>query len=148
MIVLLLHAAATWAMVGLIWFVQVVHYPLFADVDAAAFGSYHRRHMKRTIPVVATFMLIELLTAVWLVWVLRDQGGWVPIAAWCGLALVLVNAVVTATLSMPCHRRLSEGFDARCNARLVASNWLSTLAWSVRGIIALWLIGAVGAGRG
>lgn len=29
---LLVHAAATWAMVGLVWFVQVVHYPLFAQV--------------------------------------------------------------------------------------------------------------------
>ena len=28
------HAAATWALVGLIWTVQVVHYPLFALVGA------------------------------------------------------------------------------------------------------------------
>ena len=31
-LLLLLHAAATLFMTGLIWFVQVVHYPLFARV--------------------------------------------------------------------------------------------------------------------
>ncbi|MCK6525129.1 hypothetical protein L6R49_27300, partial [Myxococcota bacterium] len=31
-LLLLIHAAATWFMVGLIWFVQIVHYPLFSAV--------------------------------------------------------------------------------------------------------------------
>ena len=38
--VLLAHAAATLFMVGLIWFVQVVHYPLFARVGPDAFVPY------------------------------------------------------------------------------------------------------------
>ena len=34
MLLLLLHAGATFFMCGLIWFVQIVHYPLFAQVGS------------------------------------------------------------------------------------------------------------------
>ena len=37
--VLLTHLAATLYMVGVIWFVQVVHYPLFARAGAEGFAS-------------------------------------------------------------------------------------------------------------
>ncbi len=39
MTALVLGAAATWAMVGLIWFVQLVHYPLLARFSAATPGA-------------------------------------------------------------------------------------------------------------
>jgi sterol desaturase/sphingolipid hydroxylase (fatty acid hydroxylase superfamily) len=59
------NLAATWFMVGLIWFVQVVHYPLFAAVPAGEpFAAYHRQHVRRTTWVVAPVMLVELVTAV------------------------------------------------------------------------------------
>ena len=35
--IVLLQLASTLAMVGLIWFVQVVHYPLFEKVGAGGF---------------------------------------------------------------------------------------------------------------
>lgn len=42
------HLFATAAMVGLIWFVQVVHYPLFASVGADGFTDYETAHRRRT----------------------------------------------------------------------------------------------------
>ena len=58
-----LHMFSTLAMVGLIWFVQVVHYPLFSSVGQSPFPEYERLHQKRTTLVVAPLMLIEALTA-------------------------------------------------------------------------------------
>ncbi len=43
--VLVIHAAITWALVGLIWTIQVVHYPLLKNVGQAEFVAYHDRHM-------------------------------------------------------------------------------------------------------
>jgi hypothetical protein len=40
---LLVHGFATLYMTGLIWFVQLVHYPLFAQVGRHAHLSYHPR---------------------------------------------------------------------------------------------------------
>lgn len=41
---LITHAAATLWMTGLIWFVQVVHYPLFALVGSTGFAAYESAH--------------------------------------------------------------------------------------------------------
>jgi hypothetical protein len=46
--VLLLQAAATLFMTGVIWFVQVVHYPLMARVGAAGFPDYEAAHARLT----------------------------------------------------------------------------------------------------
>ena len=131
---LLLHAATTLFMVGVIWFVQVVHYPLFSRVGEAAFPEYERHHARRTGWVVAMPMLLELGTATATVWCL---GGALP---WCGLGLLAVAWVSTGLWQVPAHRRLAGGFDAVTHRRLVRTNWVRTVAWSARGIIACALI--------
>jgi hypothetical protein len=61
--VLLIHALVTWFMTGLIWFVQVVHYPLMAAVGSPGFAAYEAAHSRRTTWVVAPVMLAEAATA-------------------------------------------------------------------------------------
>ncbi|MHC5004844.1 MAG: hypothetical protein ACYTJ0_17175 [Planctomycetota bacterium] len=132
--VLLLHAGATLAMAGLIWFVQIVHYPLMADVGAAGFVPYEHRHVRLTTTVVGPLMLTELVTA--LIIAVGDGTA----LAWAGLGLVGLVWASTAMLQVPCHRQLEQGFDAEIIRRLVATNWLRTAAWSARGVIALLLL--------
>lgn len=138
--VLLLHVAATWAMVGLIWFVQVVHYPMFALVGADGFARYEQVHAMRTTWVVAPLMLTELATGVLLVAVrpvALPQGALVA-----GLALLVVIRLSTAFLSVPRHTALAAGFDAAVHGALVTTNWVRTIAWTLRGSLVLWLVGA------
>jgi hypothetical protein len=66
-LVLVLHFASTFYMVGLVWFVQRVHYPLFAGVGSQQFPAYERAHVTRTNPVVGPAMLMEAATALALV---------------------------------------------------------------------------------
>jgi len=67
------HAAATLVMVGVIWFVQVVHYPLMARVSASQFAAYEHEHQNRTTFVVAPTMLIEAV-AQRFCWLLRRRA--------------------------------------------------------------------------
>ena len=62
----ILHLVCTLLMLGVILFVQVVHYPLFAQVGAVSFKRYEALHTVRTTWVVAPLMVGELLTALWL----------------------------------------------------------------------------------
>ena len=131
---LLVHAATTLFMAGIIWFVQIVHYPLFSRVGDAAFSEYERHHARRTGWVVAMPMFLELGTAIATVSVI---GG---ALAWCGLGLLAIAWVSTGLWQVPAHRRLEGGFDAVTHRRLVKTNWVRTVAWSVRGIIACALL--------
>jgi hypothetical protein len=54
--------------------------------------------------------------------------------------LVVVIWFSTFLLQVPCHTRLSQGFDAQIHAQLVSTNWIRTLAWSARAVVAMGMI--------
>ncbi len=122
------HHAATWALIGLIWTIQLVHYPLFANVGRESFVAYHLRHTRRITWIAAPLMLGELVTAGLLVF----GGSRDP---WLLASLVPLgfNWLSTGLVQIPLHQKLAAGFDVRGHQRLVATNWWRTMAWSLRG---------------
>ena len=138
MTLLLIHAAATLYMAGLIWFVQVVHYPLMACVGPEGFADYESRHQCLTTWVVGPPMLTEMVCAIGLLWALPD--GVPTWTCYAGLGLLIVIWLSTAFLQVPRHRELEAGFDTIVHRRLVQSNWLRTIGWTLRGAIALGMI--------
>ncbi len=138
-----LQFLSTAAMFGLIWFVQVVHYPLFLAVGPDHFAAYEAAHANRTTYIVAPLMLVELVTALaMLAPALRPAAVSVP-AAWLGAALVGVIWSSTALVQVPLHHRLQGGYSAETIARLVATNWVRTAAWTARAALLLrWALGA------
>ncbi len=128
------HLLATAAMVGLIWFVQVVHYPLFAAVGSGGFAQYEQLHQRRTSFVVGPLMAIEGGTAVWLA--LVPPHGVARLWPLLGLAGLGVIHASTVMLQVPQHNALAGGYDPARVRRLVRTNWVRTVGWSIRGIIA------------
>jgi hypothetical protein len=141
---LLTHAAATLVMVGVIWFVQIVHYPLFDRVGRAGFPIYAVDHQQRTLVVVGPTMLVELLTSLLLL--IRHWAGPEAPWLWVGAGLLGVIWLSTAFLQVPRHCELAAGFDEEAHRLLVLTNWLRTGAWSSRGMLALFLIDRMMAG--
>lgn len=137
-LLLLAHVGATFFMVGLIWFVQIVHYPLFDQVGREIFSAYETAHTRLTTYVVGPPMLIEAITAGLLLW-LRPSGV-MPWQVWLGAGLLAIVWLSTAFLQVPQHNILSVGFDPAAYRTLVATNWLRTVAWSLRGLLALSMI--------
>lgn len=133
----LAHLFATLTMFGVIWTVQLVHYPLFAGVGVDGFPAYEAAHKARITWIVLPAMLLELSTAIALVWRRPDVlPGW---AVWLGLGLVGVVWVSTAFVQVPLHTTLSAAFDGEVHERLVRSNWIRTAAWSLRAGLVLWM---------
>ena len=132
------HLAVTWALVGLIWTIHLVHYPVFALATGPSFRAVHEHHMARITFLVGPLMLVELATAVWL-W--REPppgtggGGW-----WLALLLLVVFIWVdTALLAAPAHGRFERGFDAGAHALLMRADLARALAWTVRGGLLVWI---------
>mgnify|MGYP007073333400 CR=1 FL=1 len=123
------NVVCTLLLAGLIWFVQVVHYPLFGHVGVAESARYAEAHQRRTTWVVAPLMIGELLTAAALPF-------WGPVelsSAACGMGLLLVVVIWWSTfrIQVPLHERLLAGYTAAVGERLVRTNWLRTWAWSL-----------------
>ena len=139
--VLLVHVAATVFMVGLIWFVQVVHYPLFGRVGEDGFAAYSTAHSRLTGLVVGPPMLVEAATAVALV--VRPPQGVSFLVPLLGLVLLAVVWLSTAFLQSPQHGVLGRGFVANAHRFLVRTNWIRTICWSGRGLLVLWMTAGV-----
>ena len=135
MTVLLAHVGATWFMVGLIWTIQLVHYPLFARVGGDDFPAYEAEHTRRMGWLLALPAPIEVLTGGLLVWMRPDS---VPL--WLVLAsgsLLFGIWVMTVAVQVPLHGHLIQRFDATRVASLVRSNRWRASAWTLRGLAVL-----------
>ena len=137
-LILLLQAATTLAMVGLIWFVQIVHYPLFGQIGHDRFAEYEQQHQSRTTLVVAPLMLVEASTALLLIWI-RPEG----VAIWAaivGATLLVLIWASTFFWQVPTHAKLEDSFNERAHSWLVRSNWVRTVGWSARGLLVCGMI--------
>lgn len=133
MMILLLHTLCTFFLLGMIWFVQIVHYPLMGMIPADVFYSYEIANIYRTTMVVSIPFVLEALTGLWLYW--RGVSG---IAHWrfrWGLWLIAFIWLSSAVFQIPAYFYLSKELTPTVHAFLVYTNWLRTLAWSLRSLL-------------
>jgi hypothetical protein len=133
---MLAHVAFTWLMVGVIWIVQLVQYPLFRLVPPAGLPPFAQAHASGISLLVAPAMVLEVLTGLALFWLI-PKGMGLTFWLWFGLVLLACIWLATALLSVPCHQQLALEYDATVIERLVATNWVRTLLWSLRGVAVL-----------
>jgi len=118
---LVIHAAVTWALLGLIWTIQVVHYPLLKNVGQREFIAYHDRHMALITWIVGPLMLAEIGSAGLLFF--YGERSALFLFSLAVLALVWVS---TAATQIPLHQKLTQGHSPDTIDRLVQTNWWRT----------------------
>ncbi len=140
MSIMLACVFSTFAMTGLIWFVQIVHYPLFAAVGRDQFVAYEGRHTVLTTWVVMPLMMVELGSSIWLA--VHPLSGWNGLLIAAAILTVLIW-LSTFFLQVPQHRILERGFDEAAWRFLVNSNWVRTVLWTARSAILCWMLGSM-----
>ena len=150
--VLIAQIMASTTMAAIAWFVQVVHYPLFALLPSSgseaveadgtsrtAARDYHDENLRRTRPIVLVPMVVEAASAAWLA--IYPPAAVGRGAAIAGLSLVAIVVLSTALVQVPLHESLRSG-DAPAETvdRLVRSTRIRTAAWSARAALAAWML--------
>ena len=128
-------------MVGLIWTIHYVHYPLFADVGESTYISFQAEHVARIGRLLFVPWLTEGITLLGIL-VIAFLGGrkdWRVPAVINGAAMAVV-LVISGFWSAPAHARLADGFDKSVHDQLMTVNLIRTLAWSVCGVCAIWIV--------
>ena len=134
----ILNAVSTWAMVGVIWIVQLVHYPLLALVGTDRSVEVAEKHQRAISFVVGPPMAVEGITTLLLLVSRPDSVPvWMP---WFGAFSLAVALACTVLLSVPRHARMAASPDAEVGAELVRTNWPRTIAWSAHGAICLTML--------
>lgn len=140
----LVHVLATWFMVGMIWTIHTVHYPLFAEVGEATYVAFQSAHVDRIGRLLLVPWLVEGVTLLGLLAIAfpgGQRGIRVPVAI--GAVAMAVVLVISGFWSAPAHGDLADGFDPAVHDRLMTANLVRALAWTVRGVTAAWILGTV-----
>jgi len=138
---LVIHVAATLFMVGLIWTIHYVHYPLFANVGESTYVSFQSEHVERIGKLLFVPWLTEGITLLGIL-ALAFLGGhkMLRIPAVINGAAMAVVLVISGFWSAPAHAKLADGFDKSLHDQLMTVNLIRTLAWTVCGICAVWIV--------
>ena len=138
---LVIHLAATLFMVGLIWTIHYVHYPLFAYVGDSTYASFQAAHVERIGKLLFAPWLTEGITLIGVL-ALAFLGGHkaLRIPAVINGAAMAVVLVISGFWSAPTHAKLADGFDTSLHDQLMTVNLIRTLAWTVCGICAVWIL--------
>jgi hypothetical protein len=130
----LLNIFSCFFLCGLIWTIQLVHYPAFSFAKEN-FQTFHAFHSFRISLIVLPIMCIELLSGILLFVYGGHSQFWL-------YNLVLIFGVWLSTffLSVPQHNVLGIQFNEHALFLLVLTNWVRTFLWTFRsGLLLLFL---------
>jgi len=131
----IIHFAATAVMAGLIWTIQLLHYPFFHHLGKENFAEHMEQHRTKISFIVVPVMLLELFTAA----VLALTATPFQLLFVTGLILLICIWASTFFIQMPGHNRLTAGYSKSEVDKLVKYNWIRTSLWSLRLIFLVYL---------
>lgn len=115
-------------MTGVIWIIQLIHYPAFGYIDQQKWAQFHEMHVRGITPVVAPLMVVELVLSFY--WVYTDQD---PLTI-TNFLLVLILWASTFLIQVPIHNKLENKQSQILINKLCQTNWVRTLTWTVKTI--------------
>ena len=124
-----IYIAINAGLLVLIWLVQIIIYPGMHGWDRHRFVELHRDYCRRITFIVGPLMLAQAVLAVHQILAEPDP---VSIGQ---TALIFFIWTITAFISVPLHRHLTTGYDARSVHRLITTNWLRTVGWSLISVL-------------
>ena len=122
-----LNVISAFLLTGVIWTIQLVHYPSFHFIDKLSFTNFHNFHERRISIIVMPLMFIELITSI----ALYTHNMW-SIVFTLNLLVVVLIWCSTFFVQVPIHSILSQKKDKDLIEKLVNTNWIRTFLWSMR----------------
>ena len=122
-------------MTGLIWMVQQVHYPSFHFVGADNFEAFQHHHVTSIDKIVIPVMVAEITSSFGLAWI----DGWFSLNA-AGFYMVILIWVATGLFSVPAHSIIEKGKDDSAITKLVTTNWIRTILWTLKSALSFYLL--------
>ena len=128
-------------MVGLIWTIHTVHYPLFAHVGEYTYVAFQSQHVDRIGKLLFLPWLTEGITllAVLVLAFFGNQRN-LRLPAFLNGVGMAIALIISGFWSAPAHGDLADGFNAAVHDRLMTANLVRSLAWTLCGVSAIWIV--------
>ncbi len=131
-IVFFSHLIFSAIMVGVIWVIQLVHYPAFHFIDKDMYASFQKFHMNSISLIVVPVMILELATGVLLL-----AGNSKNILIIISFSLLILIWAITGIFFSGAHGKLITGYNVLVVDKLVSMNWIRTILWTLKMLLLL-----------
>jgi hypothetical protein len=122
---------------GQIWLVQIVVYPLFARVGTPDYANYHQFYVSRIPLVVIVPGFLSFLLPIPLALFGPDLPGWMSAA---NITTGIIGLLVTVLLEIPRHNRLERAKNDDTIRELIRFNWPRTASITVQAFVTLMML--------
>lgn len=112
-------------MMGVIWVIQLVHYPSFRFIDRSNWARAHNNHVRGISLIVAPVMIAEIVCRFYLCF---HQTNVASISA---TILLIIIWLSTFNIQVPLHNKLEQAWTLDVVNQLINSNWIRTLLWTI-----------------
>jgi hypothetical protein len=129
------HAFSCFFMTGLIWLVQLIHYPSYKFIDTNKFVDYQKFHTTTITFIVGPIMIIEVFTGMAIMF---DQK--INLISSINFGGLIFIWLATAFFSVPLHGKISDGYNQNAVRSLILTNWIRTVLWTVRSGLIIYFI--------
>ncbi len=116
-------------LIGLIWTIQVVHYPSFLYVGTNDYNAFHTFHMGAISLIAAPLMIFEVLFA-FLSLKLKIYKG--PKTTFSVFLILILIWLTTFFVTVPIHNQLLVTKNEQLIHKLVLMNWIRTFLWTLK----------------
>ncbi len=113
---------------------QIINYPLFLEVNNENFSNYHYYYVRKISILVIPIMLAEFLISLALLFFIDSYLSLVTLII---IALIILS---TFFIQVPIHNKIKSGSDFYLFRKLINTNWIRTLLWFAKCLIASYLI--------
>ena len=124
-----LHYFCCSFMTGLIWVIQIIHYPSFKFLDRDRFSEFEKFHLKRLAYLGGPVMVFELCSGVALFYFWKNVYFFPMLI---NIVLLAIIWLVTLFFTRPYEVKLLKRFDIKLLHKLIMINWIRTILWSIR----------------
>ena len=115
---------------AILWFMQIVHYPLLPYVDAGKWTQFSEKRRMFTTMVIYPLMAFEALTGIALILIATQSKTYGLLAT----SIVLLIALLIYTLAYlnPQFKKINSPDDVANQQRFLKLHWVRTIGWTIR----------------
>ena len=131
--IFLLNLVLAFIAVGLIWTIQLVHYPSMRFIPKERFVEYHNFHSMRISFLAIPLMVTELGSSLILFY--QNYNNAIQTIFLINLVIVALIWLSTFLIQVPLHNALSKEKQSEKLSKLICTNWIRTILWTARSIL-------------
>ena len=135
-LILAANLISSFLLCGLIWTVQLVHYPMFHMLEKEKYGEHILFHGFRISLIVVPLMVIELVSSFSLAFFSSTD----TILHMIGFLIVILIWLVTFFVQLPLHSKLTLGYNPETVNKLVSTNIIRTILWTMKAALGVYFL--------